>query len=795
MPPRRRPVVKSRLEATPDIKPQATVAAGAFYAPARPNTDVNQLGQALLAMGNAAGQLMVKKAGIREKEDLATGTKIAMDHLAELRKDSSDALKQAEKNGWIPNGARPDVKEGYLRAVGAIWATSPILKNKLDWDMEVFINNLADKGGSLEDFHFALDARNKEIVDQAKGELDDNFYTRDEGFMGNILAPLAKHRKHWTDKYTQLITRKQIDVATKSVHDLWKDGRLDGGFNYWWKGVSGAEPIDWTDPISGKKVPAGARNIIAPKDLYPVNPGPRVGFFNIVESHALYNLAGNQYDMGGIARALRFVDYQAAKKNPANGASMDSGTMKESYELLKRKLQGQLSAAQGYLTANNKDLRASAGLKVEAVFKSYKEASEGERSKISIPGIASDKVEFRGFTDIEQVRKVVTDWQNNALPHPFREGAILPWNINDIVNKDERDKLIAEGLVLTDAEKAVFTDAHMYDVLHKALPFLQEQRVRSIAEQTRLGQEKIDEFKREDVGDAENLIIDFFHEFTDAWGTWTQEDLNAAVTGATEGLTDVADDFNIDFDEGQFAKTMQGIMTATHSESKVDPTASSDFNSLMLDIVGKRGLWFNVPNSTIRNNILKLSAGKRIKPDDIERILGILDEKRTSFKKWIDPLASDSAVNEIKKTLKARIIEREFNTLGKLIVVDNKQARDKNIWEGTGATEKWLDDSIDAVVDTKFMELMTNVAEKYNYDTSAIPANLLQWMATSTEEKEGKPALYDWGKGPVWGTATPAEQLGHGIAIESFLKILIDKYPTDADGKGGWHAEAVKRFN
>ena len=149
MPPRRRPAVKSRLEGAPEIKPQATVASGAFYAPAKPQitSEMDQLGRALTAMGGEVGQIMVKKVGEQSKEDLQTGARIALAHMAELRKDSSNALKQAEKKGWIPNGARPDVKEGYLRQVGVMWATSPRLKAALDGDMETFINDFADKNG------------------------------------------------------------------------------------------------------------------------------------------------------------------------------------------------------------------------------------------------------------------------------------------------------------------------------------------------------------------------------------------------------------------------------------------------------------------------------------------------------------------------------------------------------------------------------------------------------------------------------------------------------------------------
>ena len=179
MPPRRRPAVKSKLEQAPEIKPQASVSSGAFYAPARPqlSTEMDQLGKALLQLGSGVGNMMVNKAGEQSKEDLQTGARIALAHMAELRKDSSNALKQAEKKGWIPNGARPDVKEGYLRQVGVMWATSPRLKAALDGDMETFINDFADKGGNLADFHTALDVRNQGIVNEARDVLDDNFYT------------------------------------------------------------------------------------------------------------------------------------------------------------------------------------------------------------------------------------------------------------------------------------------------------------------------------------------------------------------------------------------------------------------------------------------------------------------------------------------------------------------------------------------------------------------------------------------------------------------------------------------
>ena len=395
------------------------------------------------------------------------------------------------------------------------------------------------------------------------------------------------------------------------------------------------------------------------------------------------------------------------------------------------------------------------------------------------------------------------------MPHPFREGASLPWDIlsiNEIVasplNKEgveqalaERQRLIDEGYVLTDAEKTVFTGVHMHKTLLDSLSWIQEQGLKSRAALKARGDAAEAEFKRETVGDAENDIIDFFYAFEDALpegSTWTQEEFNAAVRGATEGLGEIADDLNIDFDEGAFAKNMQSVVEATHSESKVDPIRMTDYASVMGSILSKRELWYNQPTTTIRNNILKFTKGKRINQADINSMIKTLDEKRTSFKKWIDPDAPDSAVNELKKTLKARLIAREFNTLGKIIVVDNQEARKDGIWGGTGMVEKWLDDQIDIAVDTKFIELMKEVGDRYDYDTSAVPADLLHWLATSTEED----ALYNWGKGPKEGNPTP--QLGHGLAIQSFLKILIDMHETgEENGRptGGWGGEVSKLFN
>ena len=808
----------------PEIKPQATVSAGGYYAPAKPQltSGWEQFGRVGEKVKGIFDTVLAKKAQYQSKEDYQTGARIALAHMEELRKDSSNALKQAEKNGWIPNGARPDVKQGYLKAVGVIWADSPQLKGWLNEGMETFINDFADTGGTESDFHTALDARTQGIVAEARDHLDDNFYTRDEGFMGAIGTPLAQHRKDWTAKYHAIVSRKQRDVATKATHDQWGTGGTDRGFNYWWTGdarIKGDDSdVKIIDSKTGKEL-SGTKSIIAPADLYPVDPGPRVGFYNVVRSYALFNLAENQYDIGGVDRALRFVDIIAAKKNPSNGARMDSGTMDESYTKLKRELQAQRAAAQKYLTEHHDDLRKSAALKVEVISKLWKGDTETRRD-IVVPGLAGTQ-NVRGFRNVDDVYKVVKAWETGNMPHPFREGEMLPWDvgsINEILAKnlgkegtrkavDDRQRLIDEGYVLTDAEKSVFTGVHMHQTLLDSLSWIQEQGLKSRAALKARGEEGEAEFKRETVGDAENLIIDFFHEFenldlhiigpdgkpteeTRKLGTWTQEDLNAALRGATEGLIKTADELNIEFDTGTFTKDIQTTIDATHKDSKIDRIGMEDFSSVFADVIARKELWMDQPATNIRKNILELTRGKRIDGADVEKMVKMLvEDTRNPFKKFINPHDPTSVLNKVKKQLKAELIRRE-KKLGILIKQENDAARANDIWDAVGDTEKWLDFHIGLLVDKKFTKYMTDVADKYSYDTKAIPANLIPWLTTSTEKKDNKPVDYPWGEG----------QLGEGIAIQSLLRMLLDEHPVEFDPDsgeeiGGWRAARIQALN
>ena len=353
---------------------------------------------------------------------------------------------------------------------------------------------------------------------------------------------------------------------------------------------------------------------------------------------------------------------------------------------------------------------------------------------------------------------------------------------------DDRQRLIDEGYVLTDAEKTVFTGVHMHKTLLDSLSWIQEQGLKSRAALKARGDAAEAEFKRETVGDAENLIIDFFHEFEDIWGTWSQEDLNAAVTGATEGLIKTADELNIEFDTGTFTKDIQTTIDATHKDSKIDRRGMEDFSSVFADVIARKELWMDQPATNIHKNILELTRGKRIDGADVEKMVKMLvEDTRNPFKKFINPHDPTSVLNKVKKQLKAELIRRE-KKLGILIKQENDAARANDIWDAVGDTEKWLDFHIGLLVDEKFTEYMTDVAGRYNYDTKAIPANLIPWL-----QKYGGDDSYDWGQ--------PGEQLGEGIDIpKSLLRILLDEHPVKFDPDsgeeiGGWRAARIQATN
>ena len=635
MPPRRRPAVKSKLEQAPEIKPQASVSSGAFYAPSRPqlSTQMDQLGQALRQLGSGVGDMLVNKAGEQSKEDLATGARIALAHMDDLRKNSSNVLKRAEQEGWLPNGARPDVKEGFLRQSGAIWAQSPQVTALLDDGMETFINSWGNKAGSMVDFHNALDARNRQIVDEAREALDNNFYSRDEGFMNSIPEVLAKHRKKWTDRYTNIVSINQMNVASKGVKEYFRIGTpeaLEAAKNYFFTGQSHPGTLGEVKSLKtgGDFDPNRQRVVVAPKDLWPAGQSPRVGFYTMVEEHALYDLAKNPNDIEGITRAMGFVSTMSSLRNPANKARMDSGLLQSHYGKLRSNLSTMLGNALSKRQANEADLLESAVTKMTTLVQ-LRPGGEYDDMEYRVVG-ADGTIQKKIFTPGDMTQ-FLTDWENNAIVHPrydenFPDSGI-PKTVRYALSEgsyespEEADKVRKGGWALTDEELPLLTDQKKFEgiltVIDRINARVQGQKG-DIAEQGKLAQ---DDFNRRVEREADDLV-NFFRPKPPKPGddgpapvpqiVWSDEDMQRISEKVGDKLREYATANKLNFSLLKWKTARRAFADTNHGETYHSSADQERYTHALTTLASANGHkhWLNKSDVEVEMNIRELFGAK-----------------------------------------------------------------------------------------------------------------------------------------------------------------------------------------
>lgn len=793
MPPRRRPEVKSRLEQVPEIKPQASVSSGAFYAPARPqlSTEMDQLGKALRQLGSGVGDMMVNRAKEQSAEDLATGARIALAHMDELRKDSSNALKKAEAKNWLPNGARPDVKEGFLRQAGAIWARSPQLAAHLDDGMETFIHSWSNKAGSLVNFHEALDKRNMEIITQAREHLDNNFYSRDEGFMNAVPEVLAKHRKKWTERYTDLVSINQMNTASKAVKNLFREQLYDNAVNYFFMGqTTPGVAGELRDNKTGKVVPPSeALTIVAPKDLWPAGQSPRIGFYKMVEDHALYDLAKNPHDIKGISDALDFVTHMASMKNPTNKARMDSGLVESHYGKLKTTLSAMLDRAQTNLAARDGEILESAMSKVTALFQ-LRPHGDGFQYRV-IDG--SGQVSLKIF-DPRQMNEFLEDWKNNRIAHPSYNPKNPDAGVPEIVrykisgpyeSDEEKDRVIKDGFSLTDKEIEALTTRHQFEAILSVVDRVNARLENQDREAAKEKAAEQDQFDRRLDRKAADII-----ETLSEGGTWSDEDIKETSRKVLNRLKRFAERNELEFDSLNWRNKIRATLDATAGEDYHSSADQGRYTQALTTLASENGQlhWLNKSDLQVEANIRKLfgsSAGVEKRGDELSeaqivKLTNLFVNKNRAWGKYLDITGATGKGTAFEKEMYDAAVRLNPDLLQ--LFHDNKKQLAGGFFKAS-SMETLFRAHLSAYMRRVYVPWMADAGEHFDYDGESFDRKAMDAFLFSnkyTDPERKKPEVISYSVHPDKPPLTRSESL-----LQQFLREGRGEQ-TEKDGKTVW---------
>ena len=357
--------------------------------PEKGSSDLDQLGKAMTALGSVAGKFLEAKLDSRSKEDIARGRHIANKHRFELMQKDASALRVAEKNGWISNGARPDVKRGFLTQLGVNWAKSSEVSILFDDGVEDLLQEHALNLGSVEDLNQKLDQHFNGKMQEALGALNNNYYSRTIGFSQSINPILERKKEIFVGIYEKLLSKANADEIDKTLTSFMQEGDYKDAIA-WFSNGSVGEDSEYEHLY--RQIP--------PRLTTPTEVSPKKFFFDSFKRHILYNRVTSplhpSYETS-LEAAIATVNSVRKLKMPNTGERMDVGSMGEHYAELHLELVVKLNRARGSAAAKEKEIGDSVKDKIQHIFRMasgkggshpglvyYIEGREGELLPITI---------------------------------------------------------------------------------------------------------------------------------------------------------------------------------------------------------------------------------------------------------------------------------------------------------------------------------------------------------------------------------------------------------------------------
>ena len=357
--------LRDRLGA-PKITPQAKAATFGYVAPARQqgSSGTEELGRAMMEMGSTAGKLLLTELGRLEKIDYKEGQALAKKHQFEALEDQRFTIQELIKDGKIPHGASPFVKQGYLEMQGFLWATSTKTQALLNQDMDKWTRERLSKSESAAEFNTALNLEMGKRLQKLIEPLPDNFYTIDVGFMNGIQDALDKTTGHWTAFFHQEMTKVHRDAIDnmlvrgfegKDAFYAELEKKYPATFAH--EGPRSHWTLDFLDTLKrydGQEVEGAPRFSSykgpKPRDTLPPGANPREPIFNAFYGYIHSSVVadvGSPFYATSLENAIERTKYFRNMAMPSSNAKVDSGSMKTNYNRLQRELEGRLHVARG----------------------------------------------------------------------------------------------------------------------------------------------------------------------------------------------------------------------------------------------------------------------------------------------------------------------------------------------------------------------------------------------------------------------------------------------------------------
>ena len=365
------PDLFTTIGSKPSISVQAKADTYGFSTPAgvAGNPAIQQLGAAMIKLGEAGGEYLLKKLEREGKADLAKGASIA-ESIYARRTSIAQAIKEAEKRGLIENGATPYVQKGIKIRMGQLVGGSPQVLQRINDGMEDFISKQLETDGEVEDFQQKVRQRMAGVVEEVSNELPDSKWVRQHGFMPAIIPIIDREAKKWDAYYKEAASARALELNSEKIQQHFKKGEYKSGVHWYagrpypplktpdylldWKPGdpplgSDEEGDDVVDPVLtdneqrgvGKHPEGGPVEVLAPYLHAPPGTNTKQVMFSNFSSHILADIIKPQrsiHYLSSLQTAWDTVEQFRALKEPNSGSRMDAGPMLDKYAKFQRQI-------------------------------------------------------------------------------------------------------------------------------------------------------------------------------------------------------------------------------------------------------------------------------------------------------------------------------------------------------------------------------------------------------------------------------------------------------------------------